>query len=328
MIKTKVSYMSQLVTIVLAGGYATRMWPITRDRSKVLLPVNKEKTVIDDILEEVTTDGNISKTYVSTNKRFESDIREHIDEKGYDNVEVSVENTEKESEKLGVIGSLDELVERENLSDEDLFIVGGDNYMSISYHSLIQDYLDEPEMKIVGYDVGDKESASSYGVLETADNEYLDEFQEKPDNPTSTYISTACYFIPSDDIKFDEYLSGDNNPDEPGWYIQWMNERTDIRVVPFNGDWFDIGTRDSYIEAIKYEMNGSSYTSPDSTVKNTDVGDNVLILDNCEIRNTALRNTVVFGGSKLIDVRAEDYLIDSNLDLTGAILGHGMVGNN
>ena len=115
--------MSRLKAVILAGGYATRLWPITKDRSKVLLPINEEETVIDRLVKQLNGTPEVSDIYISTNKKFAGDITSYFDSKEYDNVTISVESTESEDTKLGVVGALSQLVNREELYGDDLFIM-------------------------------------------------------------------------------------------------------------------------------------------------------------------------------------------------------------
>ncbi|PSQ41585.1 glucose-1-phosphate thymidylyltransferase, partial [Halobacteriales archaeon SW_5_68_122] len=113
--------------VVLAGGYATRLWPITKNRPKMLLPVG-EITVIDRIFRELEDDDRIEEVYVSTNERFADEFEAHIADSDFEKPRLSVEDTSEESEKFGVVGALGQLVDRESV-DDDLLVIAGDNLM-------------------------------------------------------------------------------------------------------------------------------------------------------------------------------------------------------
>ena len=113
--------------IVLAGGYATRLWPITKHRPKMFLPIG-ETVIIDRIFEELETDERIDEVYVSTNERFAGEFRDHVAAEGCEKTELSVEETTGEDEKFGVVGALAQLIDREGVSD-DLLVVAGDNLL-------------------------------------------------------------------------------------------------------------------------------------------------------------------------------------------------------
>jgi hypothetical protein len=104
--------------VVLAGGYATRLWPITRNRAKPLLPV-ADGRLVDHVLEPLEDEDRVDDVYLSTNERFADDFRRYIDERG-SSAEVVVEPTTSEDEKLGTIGALAELVDRRGIDDETL----------------------------------------------------------------------------------------------------------------------------------------------------------------------------------------------------------------
>ena len=109
--------------VVLAGGYATRLWPVTKHRPKMLLPVGNT-TVIDRIFEALEADDRIESVYVSTNERFASAFETHLADSDFEKPTLSVEETTDEDEKFGVVGALAQLIDREGLEDDLLIIAG------------------------------------------------------------------------------------------------------------------------------------------------------------------------------------------------------------
>ena len=154
--------------IVLAGGYATRLWPITRHRPKMFLPIG-ESTVIDRIFEELESDERVETVYVSTNKRFAEDFEEYLESSSYEKPVLSIEETVKEDEKFGVIGALAQLVDREGLSS-DTIVVAGDNLISFSLTDFIDTFQGNDEPTLAAYDVGATERATEYGVVSVEEN--------------------------------------------------------------------------------------------------------------------------------------------------------------
>ncbi|MFC6756004.1 MULTISPECIES: NDP-sugar synthase [Haloarcula] len=310
--------------IVLAGGYATRMWPITRHRPKMLLPVG-ESTVIDGIVDDLEGDERISEIFISTNEAFADEFETHFEERGTDKISMSVEDTSDEDEKFGVVGALAQLVEREGLGDEDLLVIAGDNLFGFDISEFIDHFKSYDDPTLAAYDVGDLEKAKSYGLIQVEDDEIVD-FQEKPDNPKSTLVSIACYAFPADAIRFDEYLAGDNNPDEPGWFIQWLVDQGSVRPFSFEDVWYDIGTADSYLEAVEFALEGSQIVADDATVENSKLGDNVHVLSGATIKNSTVENTVVFKDASIVDADVTNSVIDEEAsvhdkDLDGSLLG-------
>jgi glucose-1-phosphate thymidylyltransferase len=317
--------------VVLAGGYATRLWPITRHRPKMLLPVG-ETTVIDRILSELERDDRIEDVYVSTNERFADDFREHVADTGLEKTRLSIEDTTGEDEKFGVVGALAQLVDREGTGGEDLLVVAGDNLISFD----IADFLDFFEAgrrpALAAYDVGSREKAKSYGLVDLEGDRVVD-FQEKPSDPPSTLVSIACYAFPADAVRFREYLDGGNNPDEPGWFLQWLVDRREVHAYTFDGAWFDIGTPASYLEAVEWALDGDAVVAESATVTNATVGENVHVMADATVRDADLERSLVFPGATVEDATLRDSIIDSeavvrDLDLSGALIGaHTQIDN-
>jgi glucose-1-phosphate thymidylyltransferase len=309
--------------VVLAGGYATRLWPITRHRPKMLLPVG-EMTVIDRIFAELETDDRIEDVYVSTNEAFAADFEEYLADSEFEKPQLSVEETTEEDEKFGVIGALGQLVEREGV-DDDLLVVAGDNLIGFDLSTFVDFFERTGEPSLAAYDVGSKEKAKSYGLVDL-DGERVVDFQEKPDDPKSTLVSIACYAFPQEALRFHEYLAEGNNPDEPGWFVQWLVDQGDVYAFPFDEAWFDIGTPDSYLEAVAYQLDGESLVASDATVEDSHVGDNVHVMSGATVVDSSLERTVVFPDAHIEDCEVRDTIIDEgsrveDLDLAGALLG-------
>jgi len=309
--------------VVLAGGYATRLWPITRNRPKMFLPVG-ETTVIDRILEELEADHRIDRVLVSTNERFADAFREHVSRRDYEKPELSIEETTDEDEKFGVVGALAQLVEREDV-DDDLLVVAGDNLLGFDLSDFLDYFLERGTPTLAAYDVGTRERAEAYGVLEL-EGEQVVAMQEKPDAPESTLVSIACYAFPADALRFQEYLAGDNNPDEPGWYAQWLVEQGPVYAFGFDDPWFDIGTPESYLEAIEWALDGERVVADDAVVEHADLGPNVHVMEGARIRRATVERSVVFPGAEVRDATVRSSLVDEQSRVEGIDLEASLVG--
>ncbi|WP_207589820.1 sugar phosphate nucleotidyltransferase [Halomontanus rarus] len=311
--------------IVLAGGYATRLWPITKERPKMFLPVGNT-TVIDDVLEDLESNARIEDVYISTNERFADDFEEHLEAQRYEKTQLSIEETSGEDEKFGVIGALAQLVDREGLEDDTL-IIAGDNLISFDVSEFI-DYFDERERPILAaYDVGDYDRATSYGVLGIGDDHEIRAFQEKPEDPPSTLVSVACYGFRAADLDLLEtYLGAENNPDEPGWFIQWLVERDRVDAFTFDGAWFDIGTPESYLDAVAWKLDGDRSIHPDATVEGTTIGANVYIMEGAHVENATVRDSVVFPDATIVDCTLERSIVATGADVQDVDLQSALIG--
>ena len=309
--------------VVLAGGYATRLWPITKDRPKMFLPVG-EATVIDRIFRELEADARIETVYVSTNERFAPEFEAYLQESPFEKPQLSVEQTAEEDEKFGVIGALAQLVEREGI-DEDLLVVAGDNLISFDMEAFLDRFDSVSGPLLAAYDVGSREKASAYGLVEL-DGEEVVEFEEKPADPQSTLVSIACYAFGAESLRFNEYLEGGNNPDEPGWFIQWLVERETVSAFPFDEAWFDIGTPGSYLEAVAWALDGQSVVDDRVTLEEATVSDQSLVMGDARLQNSVVRGSIVFPGAEVVDSEIHNSIIDEGtvvegMDLAGALLG-------
>ncbi|MGZ0745616.1 MULTISPECIES: sugar phosphate nucleotidyltransferase [unclassified Haloparvum] len=310
--------------VVLAGGYATRLWPITKHRPKMFLPVG-ENTVIDEIFADLEADDRIDEVFVSTNDRFNGEFQAYLDESDFEKPKLSIEDTTEEDEKFGVVGALAQLVDREGI-DDDLVVVAGDNLISFDVGEFVDFFQAKETPTIAAYDVGSRERAKSYGLVELEGDEVVD-FQEKPDDPNSTLVSIACYAFPQDSLSLlQTYLEEGNNPDEPGWYIQWLQNRGDVHAFTFDGAWFDIGTAESYLDAVEYELGGEALVDDAATVTNSEIGDNVQVMADATVENSELERAVVFPGATIRDSAIENSIVDTeahivDVDLAGSLIG-------
>jgi glucose-1-phosphate thymidylyltransferase len=311
--------------VVLAGGYATRMWPITRNRPKMLLPLG-DVTVIDVIFDDLEADDRIDEVFVSTNEAFAEEFEEYIADSEYEKPTLSVEETTGEEEKFGVVGALAQLIDREDVED-DLLIVAGDNLLPFDMAEFVDYFEKQGTASLAAYDVGSREKAKSYGLVELDDDERVVDFQEKPEDPKSTLVSIGCYAFPSETLpKFDDYLADDNNPDEPGWFVQWLQNEEPVHAFSFDGAWYDIGTPASYLEAVAWQLGGENLVSDSATVENSELGENVHLMDGASVRDSSLDDTVVFPEADIENCDIRESVIDretrvQGLDLSGALIG-------
>ncbi|MFB6144250.1 MAG: sugar phosphate nucleotidyltransferase [Candidatus Nanohaloarchaea archaeon] len=312
--------------VILAGGHATRLWPITKNRAKPLLPLGDDP-IIEFIASEL--EDEVDETIISTNEKFAGDFEDYVEE--YDrNARVVVESQGSEEEKPGTIGAIIKLLDREELED-DLLIIGGDNFFGFSFGELLEFCREKDGPVNVVYDVNDLGLASSFGIVDT-DGDRITAFEEKPDNPPSTLASTACYFFPEEDVSlFHEYekefkktdVPPEKYLDEPGRLIEWAHEKEDMYAFSFSGDWFDIGTPRGYLDAMDAAVDGSIVRGE---TRNCDIGDNVFIMEEAELEDVTIRNSIVFPDTTVEDSEVRNSIIDaeceiSDTDLKDAIIG-------
>ena len=193
--------------------------------------------------------NKFNRIIVSTNKRFEKQFRYWANHrkavKGLD-IELVVEPTLHEGEKFGAIKGIDYTIKKSNLKD-DLLIIAGDNFHSFDLSKLIMHSSKHSKITTALHNIKDINEAKRFGVV-SLEGSIIKEFEEKPQNPKSTLISTCIYMIPKEHLsKFDEYISNKNNPDSPGYFIQWLvKNKNEVHAMVYDDYWYDVGTPESY----------------------------------------------------------------------------------
>lgn len=231
--------------MILAGGYAKRLWPITLTQSKALLRVGN-KPVIEYIMENLEK-TNVTEVIISTNQKFEKDFNQWIERyspKTQKMIRLFVESTDSEENKYGVLRGISYLIEKEEIN-EDCLIIAGDNLFDFEINDLLKFYHENRGFVVAVYNIDSKEKAKLYGVVNIDDKQRITQFIEKPSLPTSTLVSTCCYVIPKDIFYLiSEYLKQENVNDAPGHFLQWVHKRIPVYAFSFEGHWFDIGDKE------------------------------------------------------------------------------------
>jgi glucose-1-phosphate thymidylyltransferase len=238
--------------IVLAGGYAKRMWPLTFETPKQLLPV-AGKPMIEFVLEELELIDHIKKIFISTNQKFAPKFSEFLSNReNKRDIEVFVEPSSKEEDKLGAIGALN-LIIKEKSIDEETLVIGGDNLFEFRMVDLI-DHLEKKNANIVVLDnVDTLEEAKLFGVAEIDEHHKIISFEEKPEHPKSRLVATACYILTKRGIEeVHKYIEQGGDRDKMGHFIEWLCKNDVVYAFTFEGKWFDIGCIEMYKEADEY----------------------------------------------------------------------------
>jgi len=223
--------------IILAGGYAKRLWPLTKNKPKQLLSVGG-RPMIEYIMEKLEAQKDIDKIIISTNEKFGKNFKQWLSGyKSSKDIELVIEPTLLEENKLGSV-------------DEELMIIGGDNLFEFDLRDLINYYREKKGNVVALYDLKSIQKARSYGVAKVDEEMKIIDFVEKPENPPSTLVSTACYVLSQEGVKsILTYLDKGENPDAIGFFIKWLIKRERVFGFVFSGRWFDIGSLESLKEA-------------------------------------------------------------------------------
>ncbi len=231
--------------VILAAGYATRLYPLTLDRPKHLLEVGG-RPILDLLLDRLPVE-ELETVYVVTNSKFAPRFREWA-ESHPAGIEVIDDGTTSDDDRLGAIGDLQLVISTQ--IDDDLLVAAGDSLFSDPLDGFVRFARERAAPVIAAYDVGDLEEIKRLSAIEVDEDSRVTSFQEKPERPTSTLAGIALYFYPRSMLPLvAEYLEAGNNPDQPGRLLQWLHERTPVYAWLVPGRWFDIGTPETLAEA-------------------------------------------------------------------------------
>jgi len=238
--------------LILAAGYATRLYPLTLNKAKPLLEV-AGKPIIEWILEQLVPIPSLQRIFIVTNQKFAEDFSDWAKQfqRKHNSPEVSVidDGSTSDADKLGAIGDIHFLVQKEHLDSKPLLVVAGDNLLSRPLTEFVE-YASQHPATLAVYDVKSLEQAKKYNQLRTSPAGILTDFQEKIENPKSTLCGIALYYYQLEALKLlDKYVAEGNNPDQPGRFIQWLHKRLDVFTFPIRGTWYDIGSKETLEEA-------------------------------------------------------------------------------
>jgi len=228
--------------LILAAGYATRLYPITLEQPKPLLKV-AGKPMIEYIADKLDT-LNIEATYVVANNKF-FPLFEHWAERSSHKHPITVINdqTTSNDDRLGAIGDMHYAIQHAKI-DEDLIVIAGDNLILFDLQRLYS-FFEEKQTSILGVvDLYNKEAiAKTYGCVEINKDGKVLTFEEKPEHPKSTYAATFIYLLKKQDVQILERCVKDGvKLDNGGDFIRYLVSKTDVHAFVFSERWFDIGT--------------------------------------------------------------------------------------
>lgn len=240
--------------IVLAAGYATRLYPLTLTQPKPLLPV-AGKPMVEYVLDNLAPIGGIDRIFVVTNAKFATHFQKWADNyretKTKLNFTVVNDGSTDDTNKLGAIGDIHYVLKTQKL-DDDLIIVAGDNLFSEKLEGFGKFVREKNAPVLAVYDVGNLDEIKKYNSISVDEAGRITFFEEKPKNPTSTITGIALYYYPKATLKLiDQYIAEGNNPDQPGRLVQWLYPRTPFYTWRVPGIWYDIGSKETLEEANK-----------------------------------------------------------------------------
>jgi glucose-1-phosphate thymidylyltransferase len=238
--------------LILAAGYATRLYPLTLTKAKPLLEVSG-KPMIEWVLDNLADVPEIETVYVVTNAKFAADFQTWADryQGQHRSVKIKIVNdgSTSDNDKLGAIGDIQFVLNREQLNKRGLLVVAGDNLFSDSLAGFVE-WAKNTDATVAVYDVGDKEAIKKYANVDVDARHTITHFEEKPEKPRSTLAAIALYYYSPKSLDLvPTYLAAGNNPDQPGRFLQWLYRRQPVKAFQLGGKWLDIGSKETLEKA-------------------------------------------------------------------------------
>lgn len=236
--------------IILAAGYATRLYPLTENFPKPLLEV-QGKTILDWIIDDISE--NISEFVVISNGKYFPHFTKWAETKPQ-KITVINDGTYTNETRLGAVKDIEFAVNSLDIN-EDSLVIAGDNLLDFSLNRFIEFALDGKTSAIMRYFEPSDEKMKSFGGVICEDGFVL-EMHEKSQTPKSNWCAPAFYFLKADDLRsVGTAISEGVKTDAPGSFIAWIVSRKTVRAFDMPGARYDIGNLDTY-EKIKKEYKG------------------------------------------------------------------------
>lgn len=242
--------------LILAAGYAKRLWPMTKNKPKPLLEV-KGKPIVEHIIGHFKEIPEIDEIIIVTNDKFSLTFEQWAESVDV-GLPIKVVNdlTTSNDDRKGAIGDLKYAVDELKIED-DLMVIAGDNLFEYKLSDFYNLFKEKKASVVAVRDLKKiEEVREKFGVVELDDNSKVIGFQEKPKEPKTTLAATACYIFTKEDVKEIElYLDADNPPDNAGDFIKWLANHKSVYAFVFTENWFDIGSFENLGKA-REEFNG------------------------------------------------------------------------
>ena len=238
--------------IILAAGYATRLYPLTKNFPKPLLEVGS-KTILDHLVDQIKNIADIDGAYVVTNHQFYGRFADWARankaiQTGLE-IEVLNDGTTCNDDRLGAVGDIQFAIKARDIAD-DVLILAADNILLFSLQKLVNTFKFNPASHVAVRHNPDYDDRKRRGNVRLDKDNRVLQFIEKPDRPISEWSASPVYIYPASILpRFKEYIANGGNPDAPGHFLEWLHTCETVYAYDIEGGVLDIGNRESLAEA-------------------------------------------------------------------------------
>ena len=240
--------------IILAAGYATRLYPLTLNRPKAMLPIGGA-AMLDYLVREMALIPQLDEVHIVTNHKFAGQFEAWCDEAErdgrYPGLRFAVwdDGTSSNETRLGAVGDMQFTIERAQL-DDDLLVAASDNFFTFPLRQFTDAFYASGRDMLLAGRIDDVETLRRFAVATLDETGRVLTLVEKPKDPPSDVGVYALYLYKRETLPLiGEYLAGGGLPDSPGLFPEWLCKRGhELGAYLFKGECIDIGTPESYRE--------------------------------------------------------------------------------
>ena len=239
--------------LILAAGYATRLYPLTENFPKSLLKV-QDKTILDHLVDDIDTIKEVDEYVVISNHKFYNHFIEWAQSKSQ-KITVIDDGTVSNETRLGAVKDIQFAIETLNI-DDDVLVIAGDNVLDFSLTKFITYAKNKNTSCIMRYFEGDIARLKKSGVASIDNGDKVVDMVEKPLEPKSNWCCPPFYFYKRDDAKkIPNAIADGCGIDAPGSFVVWLCKNAVVHSMEMPGKRYDIGNLESY-EKVQKEYKG------------------------------------------------------------------------
>ena len=230
--------------LILAAGYATRLYPLTENFPKPLLTVG-EKTILDWLVDDIDSAGLVDEFVVISNHKYAHHFEKWAETKEC-KVTVLDDGTESNETRLGAVKDIQFAIDRLGL-DDDMLVIAGDNVLDFSLTKFIAYAQKKGTSCVMRYYEAEEKRLRKCGVAQIDENDLILSLEEKPAEPKSNWCTPPFYFYTREDAKrVKDGIARGCGTDAPGSYIAWLCAQVQVHSMEMPGSRYDIGNLESY----------------------------------------------------------------------------------